>query len=163
VLFPVILMVALWSPDSALTPRISDENKNTQCDSVLKAELSWETANLHHDGAALSKLLSPEFVQINEDGSVTSRDEAIAKLQASGNQPKEYKIEDRNIRVYGHVAILTAQYTEIGQSPRGYYRVVLKIADVFRYSQGVWKGEVGYAHLVDLKSSQPSPLPLNEH
>lgn len=129
---------------------------------VLKSESYWEAANLHHDGAALTKVLLPEFVQINEDGTVMSRDEGIAKLQASGNRPSEYKVENRKIEIKGETAVLTAQYTEVGQSPKGHYRVVLKIADVFRYSQREWRGEVGYAHLVDVKSGQPNALPLNE-
>lgn len=130
---------------------------------VLKAESTWEIASLHHDGAALANILSPEFVQIAEDGSVIPRDEAIAKLQASKNEPTEYKIEKRKIQIQGDTAILTAEYTEVGHSPKGYYRVVLNIADVFRHSGDTWKGNVGYAHLVNLKSGEPKALALSDY
>ena len=160
VLLSLFILGGYSTPSSR--PKSSGINTDSAVyEKVLKAETLWEDANLHRDGAALAKVLSPQFVQINEDGSVTARDEALAKLQSSGNRPAAYRIDKRKIVIHTDTTILTAEYTEVGQSPKGYYRVVLNIADVFRYSHGEWKGEVGYAHIVDLKSGQSAPIPLN--
>ena len=160
-LFHCFLVFALWSSQQ-MAVAIASNELPTQNEPLLEAERSWETANLHHDVAGLESVLSPAFVQINEDGSVTPRNEAIKALAASANHPKDYKIENRQIQINGDTAVITAEYTETGQSPKGYYRVTLKIADIFRYSQGTWIGIVGYAHLVRLNSGQPNPLSLNE-
>ena len=161
--FPPLLLLILCAWSAEFTAPRSSANENVAYQDILKAELSWENANLHHDDAALREVLAPEFVQINEDGSVTPRDEAIAKLRGSTNQPQQCKVDKRTIVIHGDTAILTAEYIEVGRSPKGYYRVVLNIADVFRCSQRTWKGEVGYSHLVDLKSGESSPLPLEKN
>lgn len=128
---------------------------------VIKAEAEWDSANLHRDAVALRHILLPEFVQINQDGTIVTRDQGIELLLGSQSHPQSSKVEKRSIRIQADTAVLTAVYTEVGRSPKGFYRVVLNIADVFRYSSGAWKGAVGYAHLVQLQSGQPQALKLD--
>jgi hypothetical protein len=161
VLFALLAILAIWphySGRGALAASMQAQNDPSEL--IIKTETAWEDANLHRDKDALKRLLAPEFVQINEDGTVIPRDEALERLILSRSRPKESKVERRVIKVIGDTAILTAVYTEIGQSPKGFYRVVLNIADVFRYSGGAWKGSVGYGHIVELKSGEPEPSKL---
>lgn len=102
----------------------------------------------------------PDFVRINEDGSVVYRDESLGKMAASKSHATASKVEKRVIKIHGDTAPLTATYTEVGQSPAGYYRVVLHIADIYRCANGKWRGSVGYGHIVEMKSGQPKPLGL---
>ncbi len=129
-------------------------------DQLVKMEAAWDAANLHRDIAALNRVLAPDFVQINEDGSVVYRADALGKMAASTTHATASKAENRIIKIDGDTAVLTAVYTEVGQSPKGYYRVVLNIADIYRYTKGEWRGSVGYGHIVELKSGQPKPLAL---
>src|SRR5579872_7081352 len=71
----------------------------SKADEIIRVEKAWDAANAHHNGTALRRFLEPEFVQIGEDGSAISRDQAIAKLMASKNETKAYRIEKRSIQI----------------------------------------------------------------
>ncbi|MHB8410524.1 MAG: nuclear transport factor 2 family protein [Candidatus Acidiferrales bacterium] len=143
--------------------RLSDASARAagaRYDQLVKTEAAWDAANLHRDIAGLKRVLAPDFVQINEDGSVVYRDEALEKMAGSKSHATASKVEKRVIKIHGDTAVITAIYTEVGKSPKGYYRVVLRIADIYRYAKGEWKGSVGYGHVIELKSGQAKALAL---
>ena len=129
---------------------------------LLKAEAAWDEAEANHDSKALAEILAPEFVSIHEDGSISTLQEAQKGAPAQAGHGAAHKVEKRVIKIQGDIATLTGVYTEVGQTPRGYYKVTYNIADVYRYQGGRWRGLVGYGHVVSSKSGQAQPQSLND-
>jgi len=116
---------------------------------ILQTERLWDEANLHHDVAALKHLLAPQFVQITEEGHVISREVALRELSSKPPTGAAYRISHSSVIVSRPYATVNATYTEVGRGTHGWYRVVLRIADVYAFDRR-WRGLVGYAHVVSL-------------
>ncbi|HEX6614482.1 MAG TPA: nuclear transport factor 2 family protein, partial [Rhodanobacteraceae bacterium] len=72
---------------------------------VAALERQWLAAVLHKDRHALENLLADGFVDINAEGQVRGRDEAIAHASAPAGTTQA--ITRLKVRVYGNSAIAT--------------------------------------------------------
>ena len=137
------------------------QEKDPRYQQLLQAEAAWDEADANHDAKALAEILAPEFVTIHEDGSISTPQEALQGASAQAGHATAHKVEKRVIKIQGDIATITGVYTEVGQSPKGFYKAVYNIADVYRYQGSRWRGLVGYGHVVTFKSGQAQPQSLN--
>jgi hypothetical protein len=69
-----VLLVALVTWSTAGPTGHARRTTDTRYDQLVQTEAAWDAANLHHDIAALRRLLAPDFIQINRTGaSCTAR------------------------------------------------------------------------------------------
>lgn len=146
---------------AASPPAQSFDECSANAADVVRVEAKWDAANAAHDVAALRSVLFTSFSQINADASVTALPELLHRLAQSANHVLAHKVTGRRVRFEGDSATLTARYTEVGRSPRGYYRATIDIADIYRCSGDGWRGAVGFARVVKVVSGQSRPPPID--
>ncbi|HEX6613240.1 MAG TPA: nuclear transport factor 2 family protein [Rhodanobacteraceae bacterium] len=102
---------------------------------VAALERQWLAAALHGDRDALEKILADGFVDINADGQVRDRHEAIA--HASAPVGTTQAITQLKVRVYGDAAIATGINT-VHSTTQG-WTVEVAFTDVFVRAGGGWQ------------------------
>jgi ketosteroid isomerase-like protein len=102
---------------------------------IAALERHWLDAIRHHDHRALAKILGKGFVDINAQGRVRDRDEAIAHASAPADTTQT--ITQLNVRVYGDTAIATGINT-VHSTAKG-WTVDIAFTDVFVRSDGGWR------------------------
>jgi ketosteroid isomerase-like protein len=107
---------------------------------VLKACNDWDDAYIKKDPAAVEKLLTPDYIGIDEEGAVTSKTDEINLIKTG-----EYVIfsvehlEPPKVRFYGGTAIVTT-HAKVKQSSKGETSTVIGRATTVCVKQGdEWK------------------------
>src|ERR1041385_4174742 len=97
------------------------QNKSDQNDAktVIQVCNDWDNAYIEKDAAPLEKLLTPDYIGIDEEGAVTSKADEINLIKTG-----EYVIfsvehlEPQKVRFYGSTAIVTT-HAKVKQSSKG--------------------------------------------
>ncbi len=85
---------------------------------IADAEISGGTSSFE-------RLVAPEFVRIGADGKVWNREQALAVIRQSGvSNIKSIEIENEQIRIYAHTAVVTGLGIARGQNSDGNQFVV---------------------------------------
>jgi ketosteroid isomerase-like protein len=116
------------------------QNKSEDAKAVLKVCNDWDDAYIKKDAAPLEKLLTDDYVGIDEDGAVTSKADEINLIKTG-----EYIIfsvehlDPPHIRFYGPTAIVTT-HAKVKQSSKGQTATVTGRATTVCVKQGDdWK------------------------
>ncbi len=103
-------------------------------------EEAWRDALLKDDSAAMSGLLADDYMAITSNGTLQTKDEALANLRSGRVHITSLEISDRKIRFYGSTALVTSTANIEGTTPEG------NISGSYRYTRvyverppGVWK------------------------
>lgn len=106
---------------------------------LMAIEKEWNAAVIHGDTAALQRILGPEFVYTNEEGSVSNKAETIASISSGELQLYSASLEEVQVRRYGKVAVVLGRNREKaafkGKDVGGVYR----FTDVFVNRRGHWQ------------------------
>jgi len=105
---------------------------------LLALEARWDSAVVRKDIAALERILAPSFVFIGADGSVSSRSEMLAALQAPDLVIDPFETRDVQVRLYGGTAILTGWFEQTGRFQGRAYRSRSRYTDVYVREGGRW-------------------------
>jgi len=105
---------------------------------LLALEARWDSAVVRKDIAALEQILAPSFVFIGADGSVSSRSEMLAALQAPDLVIDPFETRDVQVRLYGGTAILTGWFEQTGRFQGRAYRTRSRYTDVYVREAGRW-------------------------
>ena len=118
----------------ALPAYTAPVSSNAAAAQVLKLEQHWMRAVQSRDIPALSRILSDDYLDINYQGVV--RDKADA-LHAPNLRIKAYtqKLSQERLRNYGNTAIVTGR----GLLTTGKQRYAWRFTDVFVKGDGVWR------------------------
>lgn len=81
---------------------------------VLALERSWVEAELHHDPAALARLMAEDVVLTEPDGSVVGKTEEVAFTADSKAHFEILETQDMKVQLHGDVAVATGAYHEKG-------------------------------------------------
>jgi len=100
----------------------------------------WRDAVLKNDTAAMSSLLSDDYIAITPNGTLQTKDEALANLRTGRVHFTNLEVIDRKVRFYGSTAIVTStadvQATTNEGNLSGSYRYTRVYA---RDAKGAWK------------------------
>jgi ketosteroid isomerase-like protein len=105
---------------------------------LLALEARWDSAVVRKDIAALEQIIAPSFVFIGADGSVSSRAEMLAALQAPDLVIDPFETRDVQVRLYGGTAILTGWFEQTGRFQGRAYRTRSRYTDVYVREAGRW-------------------------
>lgn len=108
----------------------------TPPDSYFKdLEARWVAATQAHDTAALNELLDDTFVDSTFRGTTRTKHDVLTGPPAGGGY-KSVRLDEVNVRTYGHTAIVTG--VNILQGPAGDV-VRVRFTDVFCKSGRAWR------------------------
>lgn len=107
---------------------------------VERLEESWRVAMLAGDIDAMGRLLADDYIAIGANGTLQTKEQALATLKADSLHLTSMEISDRKIRFYGATAVVTSLSSIEGSNADG------PVAGEFRYTrvyvrtpQGDWK------------------------
>jgi ketosteroid isomerase-like protein len=133
-----LLFIVLFVVVSAFVFAQSQSDADTK--SVLKACSDWDDAYIKKDPAAVEKLLTADYLGIDEEGAVTSKTDEINLIKSG-----EYIIfsvehlEPPKVRFYGSTAVVTTR-AKVKQSSKGQTSTVTGRATTVCVKQGNdWK------------------------
>ena len=81
---------------------------------VLRAEREWLEAHLRLDIAALDRLMSPDYVQVDAGGRCVSKDQVLASLRSGERAWDEARSDEHHVRVYGGTAVAVGRWQASG-------------------------------------------------
>jgi ketosteroid isomerase-like protein len=111
---------------------------DAKADTLNTAEAQmWEAFRLH-DVAALDRLLADDYLTVNADGSFWDKPQTLAFNVKGGLNIQSVSLEDRQVRLYGDVGVITGR-TLINASVRiRYTEVWVRSGDRWRFAS--WQG-----------------------
>jgi ketosteroid isomerase-like protein len=118
-------------------PRAQKHERRHEIDHL---ENAWRNALLQDDTAAMSSLLAEDYMAITPNGTLQTKEEALANLRAHRIHFTTLEISDRKVRFYGTTALVTSMADVQATTPEG------DLSGSFRYTRvyiegppGVWK------------------------
>ena len=85
---------------------------------VLALEQQWRAALLRQDVAALSSLLNPDYVGINANGALQTRDDTLTALRSGSLHITQLTLSDQKVRIFRQTAVVTSVAELHGTSDR---------------------------------------------
>ncbi|GAB3641360.1 hypothetical protein GCM10027423_19960 [Spirosoma arcticum] len=109
------LFKASAQPESAMTPvtgqatfSVMDEEKK-----ILRLENDRVQAMIGRDYATLERLMAPECVNVESNGTVRTTAEFMASFRAEKTTFDTFVIDENRVRSYGNSAVVTGQYHNV--------------------------------------------------
>ncbi len=107
---------------------------------IEQMEESWRNALLKSNTAAMDSLLSDDFIAINPNGDLQSKEQTLANLRSGATHFNSIETSDRRMRFYGTTALVTSRAEVSGTSPSGAFSGSFRYTRVYaRDKQGNWK------------------------
>ncbi len=107
---------------------------------IDQLEESWRDDVLHRKIAALSSLLSDDYIAITPNGMLQSKDETLTSLRSGAVHFNSIEISDRKVRFYGTTALVTSRAEVSGTSPEGDFSGGYRYTRVYvRNPDGKWQ------------------------
>jgi ketosteroid isomerase-like protein len=107
---------------------------------IDQLEDHWREAILNRNVAAMDALLASDYMAITANGTLQSKDEALANLRSGALHIKSLEITDRKVRFYGATALVTSRAEVSGTTPEGDLNGSYRYTRVYvRDAGGVWR------------------------
>lgn len=140
----ILIIVALVILSCTLTPAQTTpekpyENGNTE-QVILQLENEGREATLKNDIEANNRLLADNWMNINPDGSVTTKAKLLELLKDGSFKIMSIENDEVMVRVYGDAAVVTGRSTtkRTGQGSEVVARQV-RFTRVYAKSKGQWQ------------------------
>ena len=140
ILIVVALVIFSCSFASAqTTPEKPHENEETE-QVILQLENEGREATLKNDIAANDRLLADNWMNINPDGSITTKAKLMELLKDGSFKIMSIENDEVMVRVYGDAAVVTGRSTtkRAGQGGEVAARQV-RFTRVYAKSKGQWR------------------------
>jgi ketosteroid isomerase-like protein len=155
------LLICLLVPACLLLPVIGraqrpqhppDRNRHHQYQKEVEAlEVTWRNAMLRHDAPTIDGLLSDDYVAINSNGMLQTKQETLARLRSGAVVFKQLDTSEVKVSVHGETAVVTCRTqvvsTQYGVPHDGVYRYTR----VYQHRGGAWK-------IVNFEATRINPL-----
>jgi ketosteroid isomerase-like protein len=123
-------------PHSAM-PRAQKHESRHEIDQL---EAAWKDAILKGDTASLDALLSDDYNAITPNGTMQSKEQALANLRSGTAHFGSIEISDRRVRFYGTTALVTSKADVSGATATGDFSGSYLYTHVYvRDKLGKWK------------------------
>lgn len=109
-------------------------NNDAETTRLLKLEQAWMQAAQSRDIPVLKRVLSDDYVDINYQGKVRSKADALHAPNVHVKRASQTLSEEK-VRVYGVTAVVTGR----GQMNVGKQRYAWRFTDVFAKRNGQWR------------------------
>ena len=121
------------------TPEKSHENQKAER-VILRLENEGREATLKNDIAANDRLLADNWMNINPDGSITTKAKLMELLKDGSFKIMSIENDEVMVRVYGDAAVVTGRSTtkRAGQGSEVVARQV-RFSRVYAMSKGQWQ------------------------
>jgi hypothetical protein len=100
-------------------------------DALNQAEARMLEAIRLHDADALDRLMAADYLTINADGSFADKPQTLEFTRKGGLPLKTWEVKERQLRIYGDVAVVTG-FTLINGMVR------LRYTEVWVWKTGRW-------------------------
>ena len=133
VLLPLCTSLALVIA-SILLPAQTDSSSD-----LIAAENNWVIAELHHDSANLSRLMSDDLVMTETDGSVIDKAQEIAFAGDSNARLEVLETNDMKVHVHGDTAVVVGAFHEKGIYHSKPFEHKGRFTDTWVRQKGMWQ------------------------
>jgi len=107
---------------------------------IDQLEQNWRDAILHRNVQAMEALLADDYIAITANGTLQSRDQALANLKNGALHFNAIEFSDRKVRFYGQTALVTSRAEVTGSTGEGEVSGSYRYTRVYvRDAKGQWK------------------------
>jgi len=100
----------------------------------------WREAVLNRNVAAMDALLASDYMAITANGTLESKDEALARMRSGAVHFTSIEVTDRKVRFYGSTALVTSRAEVSGTTPEGQLKGSYRYTRVYvRDTSGIWR------------------------
>jgi ketosteroid isomerase-like protein len=141
----IALLIVLAPPFFAFAqpphkPGLPRAQKHEGRHEIDQLEDAWRTAFLKSDTAAMSALLSDDFMSISPSGTLQNKEQLLAGMSSGRIRFSALELSDRRVRFYGATALVTSIATLTGTTPEGDLSGSFRYTRVYvRNDQKQWK------------------------
>lgn len=144
-LYPLMLLLALGvcAPAflAAQQPHAMPKGQRHEVrHEIDQLEEAWRNAVLKADIGALGSLLADDYMAIMPNGTLQTKEEALASMRSGAPRIVSLEISDRRVRFYGTTALVTSRAEVSGVNAKGDFSGTYRYTRVYvRNAQGKWK------------------------
>ncbi|MGA2889363.1 MAG: nuclear transport factor 2 family protein [Terracidiphilus sp.] len=136
-LFCALLLAVLATPVYGGMARAEKHESRHEIDQLEEA---WRNALLKANIAAMDALLSDDYMAITPNGTLQSKDQALANLRNGATHFTSLEVSDRKVRFYGGTALVTSRADVSGTNATGGFSGSFRYTRVYvRNERGEWK------------------------
>ncbi len=146
VIFPIGLVVLAFAV-AVLAQTGERPTGKTAEQELVKLEQEWTNADLKMDWSTMDRILADDYVLIDRDGQVHTKNECRAYYRSGEGKVLALATDDMKVRVYGDAAVVTMR-TMIKETYKGE-----EISDVVR-ATNTWIKKAGRWQCVSTHSSR---------
>ena len=121
---------------------------------LIALENAWNQAQLYHDGQALNKLVTDNFVYTDTDGTVMNKAKFIADAKDSSVQVTSAANDDVSVYFYPGVAVVTGAYHTKGLNRGKPYDHYGRFTDTWIFANGQWVCAASHTNLTKKPGSR---------
>ena len=139
VIVAALLCVASFAATAQPAKKKSSDNGKTER-LILRLEIEGREATLKNDVAATDGLLADNWLNVNPDGSVTTKAQLMKLLEGGSFKIMSIENDEVMVRVFGDTAVVTGRSTtkRAGQGDEIISRQV-RFTRVYARTQGRWR------------------------
>lgn len=135
--FSLLAVLALAGSVSHAMPRAERHETRHEIDHL---EDLWRDAILGNNVKAMDALLADDYMAITANGTLESKEEALANLRNGVVQFKSIEFSDRKVRFYGTTALVTSRAEVVGTAEGGDLSGSYRFTRVYaRDANGTWR------------------------
>lgn len=135
-IFVLALSAAARRPPQGM-PRSQRHEVRHEIDQL---EDTWRDAIIHRNISAMDSLLADDYIAITPNGTLQSKDQAIANLRNGTLRLTAIGFSDRKVRFYGQTALVTSRAEITGTNADVDFSGSYRYTRVYvRDEQGKWK------------------------
>jgi ketosteroid isomerase-like protein len=108
-------------------------------EAVLSTERAWTDAHRHGDTTTIARLMAPDYAKIQPDGSVISREEALASYVPEERVWEVAQGDEYDVRVYGDTAVVIGRWTARGVNHGVQFDYQARFMSVYVRRGGMWQ------------------------
>jgi len=115
---------------------------------IIALENAWNQAQIHHDGEALNRLVTENFVYTDWDGTLLNKAKFIADSKDPSTEMALVANDDVHVYFYPGVAIVTGAYHAKGTNQGRAFDHYGRFTDTWISSDGQWRCVASHTNLV---------------
>jgi ketosteroid isomerase-like protein len=126
-------------------PRAQKHESRHEIDQL---EDAWRNAVLKSNTAAMEPLLADDYMAITPNGTLQTKDQALANLRSGRTHVQTLELSDRKVRFYGTTAVVTSLADLKATTSEG------EVAGSFRYTRVYVRDAHGHWKIVSFEASR---------
>jgi ketosteroid isomerase-like protein len=136
-LLALLSLTAVAAQPKSGMPRAERHESKHEIDQL---EQTWRDAILHRNVQSMATLLADDYIAITANGTLQSKDQALASLKSGAMHFSSIGFSDRKVRFYGQTALVTSRAEVSGNTAEGEVSGSYRYTRVYvRDPKGVWR------------------------